>query len=358
MNRSAQNIRCRYRYDSLDRLVSSTPATYAGSQRFYQKNRLASEIRGALYRTMFQYDDVLLAQRQSMGEMKDATLLATDLQCSVLQLVDKTSTEALAYTPYGHHPADCGLGSLLGFSGEDRDFVTGHYLLGNGYRAFNPVLMRFNSPDSLSPLDEGGLNAYAYCQGNPVNFKDPTGHISYAAILSIGRSRHSLEYMRVLRRIAPVSRVIGSARTSSTTASASTSASSTLPRAASSGVANVPSSSVSQPVASVSTPPAKTQGNVYNAKLNRLESAFLDKAYELRELRYRKNQPELSKGQGQADALEISYKTYLVKRLEKYRGAEGFDPIKLNRTKRRLKILMGTVANNPDLSVDVITIRD
>ncbi|WP_434706426.1 RHS repeat-associated core domain-containing protein [Pseudomonas sp. Z1-12] len=49
--------------------------------------------------------------------------------------------------------------------------MTGHYLLGNGYRAFNPGLMRFNSPDSLSPFGEGGLNAYAYSVGDPVNRK-------------------------------------------------------------------------------------------------------------------------------------------------------------------------------------------
>jgi RHS repeat-associated protein len=66
--------------------------------------------------------------------------------------------------------------SLLGFNGERPDPVTGHYLLGNGYRAFNPVLMRFNSPDSLSPFGEGGLNAYAYCTGDPVNKTDQTGH--------------------------------------------------------------------------------------------------------------------------------------------------------------------------------------
>uniref|UniRef100_UPI00214B5855 RHS repeat-associated core domain-containing protein n=1 Tax=Pseudomonas sp. UMAB-08 TaxID=1365375 RepID=UPI00214B5855 len=62
-------------------------------------------------------------------------------------------------------------------NGEPPDPVTGHYLLGNGYRAFNPVLMRFNSPDSLSPFGEGGLNGYAYCGGDPVNYRDPTGHI-------------------------------------------------------------------------------------------------------------------------------------------------------------------------------------
>jgi RHS repeat-associated protein len=69
------------------------------------------------------------------------------------------------------------LTSLLGFNGERPDPVTGHYLLGNGYWAFNPLLMRFNSPDSLSPFGKGGLNSYAYCLGDPVNFMDPTGHM-------------------------------------------------------------------------------------------------------------------------------------------------------------------------------------
>lgn len=51
-------------------------------------------------------------------------------------------------------------------------------MLGNGYRAYNPVLMRFNQPDSLSPFGQDGLNAYAYCQGDPVNRQDPSGRIS------------------------------------------------------------------------------------------------------------------------------------------------------------------------------------
>ena len=35
--------------------------------------------------------------------------------------------------------------------------------------------MRFNSPDSESPFEQGGVNPYAYCEGNPVDYVDPEG---------------------------------------------------------------------------------------------------------------------------------------------------------------------------------------
>ncbi|MFA0999110.1 MULTISPECIES: RHS repeat-associated core domain-containing protein [Pseudomonas syringae group] len=186
MASSNQAVLCRYRYDPLDRLASSMPTGRADIQRFYQKNRLATEIQGALRRTVFQHDDLLLAQQRRVDGVLETTLLATDQQRSVLQLVDNTGVESVAYSPYGHHPAESGLTSLLGFNGERRDPVTGHYLLGNGYRAYNPVLMRFNSPDSLSPFDEGGLNAYGYVGGDPVGFGDPTGHAPYPMFLKVG----------------------------------------------------------------------------------------------------------------------------------------------------------------------------
>ncbi|WP_371318045.1 RHS repeat-associated core domain-containing protein [Pseudomonas sp. PDM31] len=104
-------------------------------------------------------------------------LLATDQQRSVMNALDATQHHHLAYTPYGHRPSENGLLSLLGFNGELPDPMTGHYPLGNGYRQFNPVLMRFNSPDSWSPFGKGGLNAYAYCAGEPVNRNDRSGHM-------------------------------------------------------------------------------------------------------------------------------------------------------------------------------------
>ena len=75
---------------------------------------------------------------------------------------------------------------VLGFNGERLDPVNGAYHLGNGYRAYNPVLMRLNRPDSFSPFGAGGINPYAYCVGDPVNHTDPSGHLSWQAWLGIG----------------------------------------------------------------------------------------------------------------------------------------------------------------------------
>lgn len=151
-----ETVLCRYHYDPLDRLADCVPYEEDGIQRFYCKSRLATEIQGPVQCSVFQHDDQLLAQQRRDGVKVDATLLATDQQRSVLNALDATQPHPLAYTPYGHRPPENGLLSLLGFNGERPDPVTGHYLLGNGYRAFNPVLMRFNSPDSLSPFGEGG----------------------------------------------------------------------------------------------------------------------------------------------------------------------------------------------------------
>ncbi|AWY41597.1 RHS repeat-associated core domain-containing protein [Pseudomonas putida] len=110
-------------------------------------------------------------------------LLGTDQQNSVLNVLDANRAHPIAYTPYGHRPLG-GLLSLLGFNGELMDPLTGHYHLGNGYRPFSAVLMRFICPDSLSPFGEGGINAYSYCTGDPINQNDPTGHMTLKFLMA------------------------------------------------------------------------------------------------------------------------------------------------------------------------------
>lgn len=69
------------------------------------------------------------------------------------------------------------LDSLLGFNGERIDPVLHSYHLGNGYRMYSPTLRRFTAPDDMSPFGAGGINPYAYCEGDPINHTDPTGHM-------------------------------------------------------------------------------------------------------------------------------------------------------------------------------------
>jgi len=89
----------------------------------------------------------------------------------------KTTTleKTITYTPFGHRSPAIGENNQLGFNGEWFDTLTRQYFLGLGYRAFNPVLMRFSSPDKISPFGAGGLNSYTYCLNDPVNLSDPEG---------------------------------------------------------------------------------------------------------------------------------------------------------------------------------------
>lgn len=105
----------------------------------------------------------------SAGMNTNVSLLLVDGQHSVMA---SASHNARAYTPYGAFARTDGL--FTGFTGENRDPVTGCYHLGLGYRTYNPVLMRFHSADSLSPFGEGGINPYTY--RDPVNSRDPSGH--------------------------------------------------------------------------------------------------------------------------------------------------------------------------------------
>ncbi|RMP05330.1 YD repeat protein [Pseudomonas amygdali pv. morsprunorum] len=184
MNKTSESRRvlCRYLYDALDRIAVVDPGAQGAVSRFYQKNRLTVEIQGATRRRVFHGENLLLAEYETEGAIARTDLLATDLQSSVLHALSSEGHQPLGYSPYGHRLPG---GPFSGFNGERADPVTGHYLLGNGYRAFNPVLMRFNSPDTLSPFGRGDLNAYAYCQGDPVNRSDPDGHISSFRVLGL-----------------------------------------------------------------------------------------------------------------------------------------------------------------------------
>jgi RHS repeat-associated protein len=101
-------------------------------------------------------------------------LLAPDDKGSVLGEQRPEQRLRIGYSPYGSLRAQGSPQSRTGFNGQFRE-PQGWYHLGNGHRVYNPALRRFHGVDELSPFAEGGLNAYAYCLGDPVNHVDPTG---------------------------------------------------------------------------------------------------------------------------------------------------------------------------------------
>lgn len=105
--------------------------------------------------------------------MNISTLLCPDHCATVIRTA--WSRKALPMTAFGFCDRRNFQVHRNGFNGEVIEQATGHYPLGNGHRDYNPHLMRFHSPDTLSPFDHGGLNSYAYCQGDPINWRDPSG---------------------------------------------------------------------------------------------------------------------------------------------------------------------------------------
>ncbi|WP_313740647.1 RHS repeat-associated core domain-containing protein [Pseudomonas sp.] len=78
-----------------------------------------------------------------------------------------------AYTPYGFSN---GKSARFKFKGEYFNDHSQCYPLGAGRRSYSPVLMRFLSADVFSPFGMGGINAYAFVKGDPINLSDPSGN--------------------------------------------------------------------------------------------------------------------------------------------------------------------------------------
>lgn len=164
-----------YRYDSHDDLISVRHGHESQILRFYQDQQLSSSVQDDRRTHYLHLDEQPLGQ-QSAGKDEETLLLLTDQNNSVLGECQQDTLRAAVYNAYGGRHSDELLLTTLGFNGEVRDTSSGWYLLGKGYRAYNPTLMRFQSPDSLSPFASGGVNPYMYCLGNPIALRDPTGH--------------------------------------------------------------------------------------------------------------------------------------------------------------------------------------
>lgn len=90
------------------------------------------------------------------------------------------------YTAYGYATTLPSEKARQGFNGEFPDALTGLYFLGSGYRAYETKLMRFISPDSLSPFAEGALIHTATAATTQSTTVTPRAMSVYAQLLLSG----------------------------------------------------------------------------------------------------------------------------------------------------------------------------
>lgn len=128
-----------------------------------------------------------LGQPTRLGD-EGSRLLGADRSGSPLLRARAQSAQPCIYTAYGCTSYLATAFVPLGFNGQPRT-DNGLYLLGQGHRAYSPTFMRFLSPDAWSPFGKGGVNAYAYCKGDPVNFTDPSGRFLKGLGRALGLTR-------------------------------------------------------------------------------------------------------------------------------------------------------------------------
>lgn len=78
--------------------------------------------------------------------------------------------------------------AMIGMHGQLIDVIDNKvqlYHLGNGARSYSPTMQRFLRPDPYSPFSAGGVNGYAFCNGDPINRTDPSGYLSLGPGLDI-----------------------------------------------------------------------------------------------------------------------------------------------------------------------------
>lgn len=184
----------RYRYDAHDHLRGVTQGSGLETLRFYEGDRLRNTLQGELHHS-YAYDAETPLGQQRYGAPQETLLtLCGENHTVMAELKGSGPCKETRYTAHGA-PSDA-LESGLGYNGELREAETGWYLLGRGYRAYSPSLRCFHSPDSEAPFGAGGLNPYAYCLGNPIRFRDPSGHVprrGSAKRAQASRSRSSWE---------------------------------------------------------------------------------------------------------------------------------------------------------------------
>jgi len=144
------------------------------SQCFYKHGQISTLISDQKTSIILREQEIPLSETRLDSEAV-SNLFNADSNNSVLSILSRHSSDHFHYSAYGLLPGASPLPTLA-YNGE-HPRLSNLYLLGNGLRTYSPGLMRFLSPDSLSPFHKGGINPYAYCANDPINYTDPSGQM-------------------------------------------------------------------------------------------------------------------------------------------------------------------------------------
>ena len=131
----------------------------------------------------FTYDNVGMPYNLTYnnGSTTATYYYITNLQGDVMYLADASGNEVAAYDydPYGKIISATGAMAEINplrYRGYYYDSETGFYYLQSRY--YDPEICRFINADSYTSTGRGylGYNMFAYCNGNPVVYSDPSGH--------------------------------------------------------------------------------------------------------------------------------------------------------------------------------------
>ncbi|OWQ40167.1 type IV secretion protein Rhs [Pseudomonas lactis] len=173
------SLQCSYQYDAQSRQVVAARGNETPVVMAYAGDRLDTLVEGS---RKLRYFNAAGHVQVRTGGVDGPQLHLNDGAGTVRGIVAPGQTTVQRhYAPYGEGNVVARDGNvrsmadlqLPAFTGERLDAAVGLYHLGP--RAYDPRLIVFLSADPLAPFDEGGINSYAYCAGNPVNLIDPSG---------------------------------------------------------------------------------------------------------------------------------------------------------------------------------------
>ncbi len=176
-----------YAYDVLGRKSSRTESSVT-EHYLYDGDHVLADLYGSLWQhRVYAYgpgiDNILTMTVYPDGSSSGTTYhYLKDLQNSVIALTDASGNvvESYEYDAYGNtrvfnasgtELATSAYGNRYAFQGREIDWATGLYYF--RARWYDPGAGRWVSNDPIGIA--GGMNLYAFCENNPVNFVDPFG---------------------------------------------------------------------------------------------------------------------------------------------------------------------------------------